>query len=60
MDITAIALSGMEAAQQSVQTAAQRLASPGHSGARSISAPNWSRKRQYAANEQVIKTDLFA
>jgi flagellar hook protein FlgE len=73
MDITAIALSGMQAAEQNVQKAAERLSSPEQSGDTvDLSTEMVSlldAKNQFAANAQVIKTaqeiekhtlDLFA
>lgn len=73
MDITAIALSGLEAAQQNVQTAAKRLASPEQSGDTVDLSTEMvallDAKNQFAANAKVVKTaqemekrtlDLFA
>jgi flagellar basal body rod protein FlgB len=73
MDITAIALSGMEVAQQNVQKAAKRLSSPEQSGDTvDLSTEMVSlldAKNQFAVNAQVMKTaqemekrtlDLFA
>jgi flagellar basal body rod protein FlgC len=60
MDITAIALSGMEAAQQNVPKVAKRIASPEQSGDTvDLSTEMVSlldAKNQFAANAQVMKT----
>jgi flagellar basal body rod protein FlgC len=65
MNITAIALSGPEAAQQKVQSVAKRIASTGDTVDLSTEmVALLDAKNQYAANAKVIKTtrdiDLFA
>ena len=73
MDVTAIALSGLQAAQQSLGTASRRLASPEQPGDL-VDLSNemvalLAAKNQFAANAKVIQTagemqkhtiDLFA
>jgi len=59
MDVGAIALSGMQAAQRSVETAARRIASPEQSGdmvdLSAEMAGLLAAKNQFAANVQVAK-----
>jgi flagellar hook-associated protein FlgK len=71
MDVTAIALTGLQGAQQTLETASRRLASPDQPGdlvdLSSEMVALLAAKNQFAANAKVIQTseemqrlDLFA